>query len=367
MKNTKTIYIAMLTILFSLALGVKPNVFALEPMNEIKQLKVEDAILKAQQRNKRLRMQQKEIDYAGADKEDAYYNYQNSWDIGFEAASATYSQTIINQDYETKYEEVIKEQIAYDIEGQFDSLLELEEKYKLAQKGLHIQQQKLNHAIKKEQLGLASKNDLAAAKALLGTQKKEIDSLIQSIDAGYRKLNDAIGGKDERYNLIKENIYQPLDMKRSLQGQVSYAIDSDLEIWKQEESAKNQKILLTANTINGAPTYAEYQKRKIGYEQGLSNVSLSKEAKEKQVKEIYENIMALEIQYDRMLIEKEEMQRKYNIIEKQFELGMVTSLALEETEQGLVQINAQINTIIRQHNQLKVLFDKSYLAANQRL
>lgn len=359
----------MLATLFSITLGVKPNVFASEPVDQVKELKIEDAILKAQQRNKRLRMQQSNIAYAEVDSEDAYYNYQNSWDIGFENASAGYSQARINQDYEIKYEETIKEQIAYDIEGQFDNLLELEEKYELAQKGLNIQQQKVNHAVKKEQLGLGSKHDVETVKALLATQKKEIDSLLQSIDAGYRKLNDAIGGKDERYDLIKENIYEPLDMKRSLQGQVSYAIDSDLGIWKQEESAKNQKITLTAPVFDAfgsrAPTYAEYQKRKIGYEQGLSNVSLSKEGKEKQVKEIYENILALEIQYDRMLIEKEEMQRKYNIVAKQFELGMVTGLVLEETEQGISQIDTQINTIVRQHNQLKILFDKSYLAAGQ--
>ncbi|HHX61804.1 MAG TPA: hypothetical protein GX707_14040, partial [Epulopiscium sp.] len=74
MKKTKIIYIAMLAMLFSITLGVKPNVFASEPIDQVKELKLEDAILKAQQRNKRLRMQQSKISYAEVDSEDAYYN-----------------------------------------------------------------------------------------------------------------------------------------------------------------------------------------------------------------------------------------------------------------------------------------------------
>ena len=363
MKKAKRMYTSMMMVLFSLTLVGAPNVFASEPANEIKELKIEEAITKAQQRNKRLRMQQQSIEYAEVSSEDAYYNYQNSWDMGFEAASASYSQAQINEKYEVKYEETIKEQIAYDIEGQFDTILELEEQYKLAQSGLKIQQEKINQAVKKEQLGLGSKNAVITEKAVLQTQNKEIDSLMQSIDAGYRKLNDAIGGKDERYVLTKENSYEPFEMKRSLQGHISYSIDSDLALWKQEESAKAQEILLYASTLNGAPTYTEFQKRKISYEQGLTNVSLSKEAKEKQVKEIYENILSLEIQYDRLLLEKDEMQRKYDVMEKQFELGLIVSLPLEELAQAIGKIDVQISSMTRQHNQLKVLFEKSYLAA----
>lgn len=363
MKRAKRIYTTMMMVLFSLTLGVVPDVFATEPASEIKELKIEEAITKAQQRNRRLRMQQQNIEYAEVDSEDAYYNYQNSWDIGFEKASVGYSQARVNEEYEIKYEETIREQIAYDIEGQFDAIIELEQQYELAQDGLKIQQKKISQAIKKEQLGLGSKNTVATERAILETQNKEMDSLVQSIDAGYRKLNDTIGGKDERYVLVKENIYTPFEMKKSLQGYVSHSIDSDLALWKQEESAKAQRVMLTAPGNDGwAPTYTEYQKRKISYEQGLSNVSLSKEAKEKQVKEIYENILALEIQHDRLLLEKDEMQRKYEIMEKQFQLGLTVALPLEEMRQGLDKIEVQMNSITRQHNQLKVLFEKSYLA-----
>lgn len=355
---------AMLVSLFAVTLGGGQGVFASEPPAEIEELKIEDAIIKAQKRNKRLRMQQVNIEYAKVDSEDAYYDYQNAWDMGYEMANMQYSQARINKEYEIKYEDTIKEQIAYDIEGQFDNILELEEKYALGQKALEIQEAKVRHSIKREQLGLGSKNNIYTSKAELNAQKEEMKSINQSLDASYRKLNDAIGGdKETRYKLIKENIYTPLDMKRSLEGQISHAINSDIALWMQEESVKTQELIFTAPGKDGwAPSYGEYMKRKLGYEQGLHNISLSKEGKEKQVKEIYENILALEIQYERLLIEKEEVERKYGIVAKQLELGMTTSLVLEEVRQGIRQIETQENSIIRQHNQLKVLFEKSYLA-----
>ncbi len=175
-------------------------------------------------------------------------------------------------------------------------------------------------------------------------------------------MNDAIGGKEERYILVKENSYEPLDMKRSLQGQVSYAINNDIGLWLQEEMAESEKVAFTAPGLDGyAPTYTLYQQRKLSYAQAMNNVSLTKEAKEEQIKQIYENIQALQIQHDKILIDLEEAQRQYEVMKKRYELGMITAMNLEELELGILQHKVQLSSTIRQHNQLKMLFEKSYL------
>ena len=338
----------------------------IQPMEMV--LKLEDAILMAQKRDKRLRIQQTTIELAEVTTESAKENYYNSWDIGFEQASSNYSQAQANEKYEKKNESIIGEGIAYSMEKQFDTILELEDQHKLAKQSLDIQSEKTRQSLRKQQLGLSSEVATKAEQAKLDLKNKEMESLTQAIDTEYRKLNDVIGGEEERYSLIKENLYRPLEMERSIEGQISYAINSDPGFELQEEMAKAQEISLIApnpGPMGGAPTYAVYQQRKLSQEQAVSNISLSKEGKEQQIKQIYENILALEIQHDTLLIELEETKRQYEIMLKRYELGMVTNLNLQELELAILQKNTQISSTIRQHNQLKILFDKSYLGQVQ--
>lgn len=358
----KVIYITLLVMMFSLTIVHASETEGPVAGNGLQELKIEDAITKAQKRNKQLRVQGTNIELAQVRKDAAKEDYYNAWDFGFEQASAQYSKATVNVEYERKNEKVIAEQVAFQIEAQFDDILELEEKHDLSYKNLNIQRQKVNHAMKKEELGIGSKVATKAEKTKLEIQNKDIEGLIQAIDTGYRKLNDAIGGKEERYILVKENSYEPLDMKRSLQGQVSYAINNDIGLWLQEEMAESEKVAFTAPGLDGyAPTYTLYQQRKLSYAQAMNNVSLTKEAKEEQIKQIYENIQALQIQHDKILIDLEEAQRQYEVMKKRYELGMITAMNLEELELGILQHKVQLSSTSRQHNQLKMLFEKSYL------
>ncbi len=65
-----------------------------------------------------------------------------------------------------------------------------------------------------------------------------------------------------------------------------------------------------------------------------------------------------EMEYKRQL---EETEQQLKAIKKQYELGMTTDLVVEEIELALMQLEGQINSITRQHNQLKTLFEKPYL------
>lgn len=358
----KTIYITLLIMLFSLT-TIHANESKVTPVeNGLKELRVEDAIITAQKRSNKLHRQGTSIELAKVNKEAAKENYYNAWDMGYEQASASYSKAIAQETYETKNEEIMAEQVGYAIETQFDEILDLEEKYQVAYANLNLQKQKLNHAIKKEDLGIGSTAATKAEKTKLAGQNKDIESLLQTIDAAYRKLNEAIGGKDERYILVKENSYAPLDMKRSLQGQVSYAINNDIDLWLLEEVAKADKVAFIAPGLDGgAPTYTVYQQRKLNNAQAENTVSLTKEGKEEQIKKIYENIQALEIQHDKIVIDLEEAQRQYNIMKKRYDLGMITLINLEELELGIIQNQAQLSSTIRTHNQLKMVFEKSYL------
>ncbi len=361
------IYVSLLIMMFSLTTLYGSEVETVVGEDGIEELTVEDAVVKAQKRNKRLRMQGTTIELAKVNKDSAKEHYDNVWDGQFQAASSAYSKATANAEYEVKNEALIADQVAFEIETQFDDILELEEKYKLACENLKVQQQKVNHAAKKETLGLGSIIVTKAEKNQLKIQNKNIESLEQAIETEYRKLNDAIGEKEEKYTLIKENNYEPLDMKRSMQGQVSYAINSDLGIWLQEEVAESEKVAFIAPGPDGyAPTYTLYQQRKLNYAQALNNVSLSKEGKEEQIKQLYENIQALEIQHDKIIIDLEEAQRQYGIMKKRYELGMITALNLEEVELAVLQNELQLSSTIRQHNQLKIMFEKSYLGATQK-
>lgn len=362
----KVIYISLLIMMFSLTTLYGSEAEPVIAEDGVQELTIEEAISKAQRRDKKLRMQKTNIELAKVNKDGAKQYYDSAPSYGFEEASSAYSKAIANTEYEEKNEVIISEQVAFDIETRFDDILELEEKYHLACENFKIQEQKLNHATKKEALGLGSKVATKAEKTKLETQKKDIESLQQAIDAGYRKLNDAIGGKEERYHLIKENSYEPLDMKRSLEGQVSVAVNADIGLWLQEEIAEAGKVAFAAPGPDGyAPTYTLYMQRKLGYEKDMNNIALNKEGKQEQVKQIYENIQALEIQHDKILLDIEEAKRQYGIMEKRYELGMIIALNLEELDLAIMQSQVQLSSTIRQHNQLKVMFEKSYLGATQ--
>lgn len=363
----RIIYASFLIMLFSFATiyasETEPSVAA----DGIKELTIEDAIIQAQKRSKKLRAQKTTIELADVNTEAAKdYYYNQAWNFGYEQASAEYSKARTNKEYEQKNETLIAEQIAFDMESLFDDILELEEKQALLFENLTVQKQKASHAAKKEALGLGSAVARKTEQTKIEMQNKELESLTQALNAEYRKLNDAIGGEEERYNLIKENTYEPLDMKRSLQGHISYSVDSDLDIWLLEEITEADKIAFAGPGPDGyAPTYTLYQQRKLNYQEAINKIALSKEGKEEQVKQIYENIIALEIQHDKILIDLEEAQRQYRIMEKRYELGMITGLNLQEAQLGILQNQVQLSSIVRQHNQLKILFEKSYLANPQ--
>ena len=362
----RTIYISLLLMMFSFTTIYASEAEVSVREDGIQELTIEDAIIKAQKRNKTLRTQKTTIELANVSADAAKEQYYNSWDYGFEKASADYSKARTNKEYAQKNEEVMAERIGLDMENLFDDILELGEKKNLLTENLTIQKQKAAHAAKREAVGLGSAVATKTEQAKIAVQNKELESLTQALDAEYRKLNDAISGEEERYHLIKENIYEPLEMERSLQGHISYSVDSDLDIWLLEEVAKADEITLTAPGLDGfAPTYTFYQQRKLAYQQGLNEVALSKEGKEKQIKQIYENIIALEIQHDKIIIDLEEAQRQYGIMKKRYELGMITALNLQEVELGILQNQVQLSSTIRQHNQLKILFEKSYLAKPQ--
>lgn len=364
------IYVSLLIMMFSLTTLYGSEVETVVGEDGIQELTIEDAIIQAQKRNKTLKTQKTNIEIAKVNTEAAKdYYYNSAWEVGYEEASANYSKAIVNKEYQVKNEDVMAEQIGFDIENRFDDILELEEKHELLSKNLLIQKQKVAHAMKKEELGLGSNVATKAEEIKLELQNKEKESLIQAIDIEYRKLNDAIGAEEERYNLIKENSYEPLEMERSLQGQISHAINSDLGIWLLEELAKTQKGTFTApnpGPLGGAPTYTLYQQRKLSYEKDLNDIALNKEGKEEQIKQLYENIQALEIQHDKIIIDLEEAQRQYGIMKKRYELGMITALNLEEVELAVLQNELQLSSTIRQHNQLKIMFEKSYLGATQK-
>ena len=332
--------------------------------NGVKDLTLGNAIIQAQKADKKLKAQKTNIELAKANAEAAKdYYYNQAWEVGYEQASANYEKAMANKEYQIKNESLMEEQIGFDIANRFDDILELEENHKLLLETIKIQKQKITHAIRREFLGLGSKIQVQAEEAKLALQNKELASLVQAINTEYRKLNDAIDGEEERYKLIKDNTYEPLDMEKSLDGQISHAINSDLGLWLQEEIAKTAERTFTApeRPGSGAPTYALYQQRKLGFEQSMNDISLNKESKKEQIKQIYENIQALEIQYDKTLMDLAENQRQYRIMEQRYALGMITPIVLDELQLAILQNEMKLSSTIRQHNQLKVLFEKSYL------
>lgn len=358
MRKKIVVYISLFIMMFSVT-GLQAS----ELESGLTELTIEDAIEKAQRKDDRLKTHKIDLELAQANEKIARQQYLGvEWSYRPDEVSAAYTKATANRRYQIKNEVVIKDQIAYEIENQFDAILELEEQSELAASRAKVQKEKTNQVIRKEKLGLASTIEVEAEKATLEIGKQEIKTLAQSLDIEYRKLNDAIGGSEQRYNLIKGNTYEPLDMIGSLEGRVSHAIDSDLGLWLQEQVTDADKTTFLAPGADGyAPTYELYQQRKVAYQKALNDVSLNKEGKKEQVKQIYENILMLELQHDKIVMEIEESKREYDIMKKRYELGMVTSLNLDQLELATLQKKIQLTSIIRQHNQLKEIFDKSYL------
>lgn len=362
MKKLKKItYLLIVMMLFSFSSVLASEVVAGE--DGIKTLTLEEATERAKKRSKQLKLQEKNVEFAKKDLEDAYYGYKNTSEYAYEHANFNYAVKRAEKDYAKKVEPLWEEKIIYEIEAQFDAIIDAEEKYQLSQKQLKVQEQKNRNIVRKEQLGLTSKADIKADNASLDTHKQEIRNLSQTITAEYRKLNDKIGGKDQRYHLVKENIYAPVDQKRSLEGYISYAIDMNPNIWLQGEVAKLQEGIIGANAMDGsgAPTYTAYEKSKIQYDQGLISVSAIKETAEQGLRDLYQGILELEVQYEKALIGLDEIKRQSSILEKQYELGFIPLLTLEEARVGVIQTETQINSLIRQHNKLKTQFEKSYI------
>ncbi|MDD4390243.1 MAG: stalk domain-containing protein [Eubacteriales bacterium] len=246
------------------------------------------------------------------------------------------------------------------IKNMMDSLtLKLKER-DLLQENITFLEYKLRLENLKYSAGLISKVQLDKAEASFSKEKIALNILNQEIIGERAKLNNALGSPSEQIlDFEYSTSYSPVGAV-DLDRKVKDNLGSDPYIWLAKESAasKEFKLLTYEYNILGGQSYLMTQLDLTEAKRSLKDMENSLETT---IRTRYNTLLTLEENIANLETDLTETKRAVNALWLQYDLGMITKAELQEMQLNIPKIELGIETLKKQHEQYKVLFERPYL------
>ncbi|MGN0711811.1 MAG: stalk domain-containing protein [Anaerovoracaceae bacterium] len=253
------------------------------------------------------------------------------------------------------------EQVGFSIKTLMDNTsIKLEKKKNLEQKidflkyKLHIDRVKYDN-------GLISYSALQDTETSYISSLQELVILEKEIDNAYTELNAALEQPYlERTALEYDMKYEPIgevDIDKKIKEDTS----SDPYIWL----VRQQKDLAEFNLVTYDYAFNSSQSwtlTKLDLTKAKVNVSSTENSLAKTIQSRYNQLKLLEENISSLELTLEQIQRKVGIARTQYDLGMITKSELEEAQRKVADLKLTIEELKLQHEQLKTIFEKPYLA-----
>ena len=269
--------------------------------------------------------------------------------------NASYTTSKLNQ-------QVTEESVKFSLKQVYIEIINKEREIALTKMSLKTAEKELLIARTKQKLGLISEQELknqelSYQKTLASVEQEEI-----AVQNAYRSLAELIGMDiDENYQLTLEPVYEPLELKVTLDTYITSKINTDPNIKQQQinvDTATSEAKFTHASVPESATADQEADNSVAKAELTLSDQKSSLRTK---LQNCYDNIIQLETSYQNNLTELETLKQQLAIAEKKYQLQQNTELEVLEAKQNVAAKESEIIGQMYEHMLLLEQFEYSYL------
>ena len=269
--------------------------------------------------------------------------------------NASYTTSKLNQ-------QVTEESVKFSLKQVYIEIINKEREIALTKMSLKTAEKELLIARTKQKLGLISEQELknqelSYQKTLASVEQEEI-----AVQNAYRSLAELIGMDiDENYQLTLEPVYEPLELKVTLDTYITSKINTDPNIKQQQinvDTATSEAKFTHASVPESATADQEADNSVAKAELTLSDQKSSLRTK---LQNCYDNIIQLETSYQNNLTELETLKQQLAIVEKKYQLQQNTELEVLEAKQNVAAKESEIIGQMYEHMLLLEQFEYSYL------
>lgn len=255
---------------------------------------------------------------------------------------------------------ITADRVSNNVINAMDELSILLEEKKVSESKIDFYEYKLRMDKLKFDNGMLSSFELENTKSLLSSEKQKIIGFDKKIDLAYLKINNMLERNDsDKYEFEYSMDYAPVG-EIDLDSKIRKDASEDPYLWYAQQNLESKEFKLVTYEYNSGGqswtfTDMDVTKAKLDLDE-------TKKAYEKTIKERHNNLLQLEDSIKTLEISLEQAQKNTNILSVQFVSGKVTKAQVEEAQQNVANLELEIKKLKQQHCQLKVLFEKPYLA-----
>lgn len=255
-------------------------------------------------------------------------------------------------------EDVTKIGIRAAVKNSFSTITLNQSKLELLKKNYDLQRQLLAQATLKNQVGMMSKKDLQDLDRQTQQMAEQIRQLQMSIDNAYIALNDLIGvAPEDRYEIINDVEYTPLEMNMSIDMYVSRKLSTDQSLQMQQIAVENAEF--SAKTISLGTTGSEHRTSELEATNTARDYKNAKESKEKSIREAYIQLQQLESMRKNLLTDLEKAKSDLEKVTVNYNVGNVTEITLKQAGLAVDSIENSLLENTLNHDLLMFTFDNT--------
>ena len=255
-------------------------------------------------------------------------------------------------------EDVTKIGIRAAVKNSFSTITLNQSKLELLKKNYDLQRQLLAQATLKNQVGMMSKKDLQDLDRETQQMAEQIRQLQMSIDNAYIALNDLIGiAPEDRYEIINDVEYAPLEMNMSIDMYVSRKLSTDQSLQMQQIAVENAEF--SAKTISLGTTGSEHRTSELEATNTARDYKNAKESKEKSIREAYIQLQQLESMRKNLLTDLEKAKSDLEKVTVNYNVGNVTEITLKQAGLAVDSIENSLLENTLNHDLLMFTFDNT--------
>ncbi len=293
---------------------------------------------------------------AGSSNQDFYLTY-GTYDL---TAVQTKEDLKLMDKWSQMQISITADRVGNNIKNQMDNISLLLAEKKLTEDNITF----LNYKIQMEELkfkyGVISKAELDNVKIQQSSAVQNLTTLQKQIEGEFLKLNDMLGNPaDATYELEYSIKYQPLgEVDLDTKFRKDSAEDPYLWYAKQNVSNKEFKLITYEYNMGGK----SWTLTDLDVSQARQNLADTTKGLEKVIYARYNSLQQMEQAIKTLTINRDQAKNAANLIGVQFVAGTATKAQVEEAQVNVSKIDFEITKLKQQYEQLKVLFEKPYLA-----
>jgi len=230
-----------------------------------------------------------------------------------------------------------KENVEYNIQKYFNTIINAEKSAELYEESLAIQKKKLDISKVKLELGKISQNDYDKEAAAYEQSLMSKEAYLSTINKAYRDLNSYMGKPlDTTYELVLELEYEVVP-EVNLTAYTDTFVNKSLSVQQAKDSMTVAEYQLDNytepyNTVTGlvSESYGEYEQLLSSFNQASRSYSDTVEKVKKSVIDSYNSLREAEVTIKSKEMELEEAYKQLEILKTKLELGKITQIEYDE-------------------------------------